>query len=225
MYILCINRGEIYYGYKNGVNKWKRLQRESRFPLLLSRYFDWVQDGALVDTAQSQNLLPIARMDTRNQWQFNPQERMADNNRTTLVSPQGDFTPDDVLRASMLPGKQDKPPISDRDMKNILVVGHERSGTHFLINTIALNYPYYSNYEISVLGDTQELRQIFEWYYSKNERRIFKSHHQFYFFFPFFEELLRHFHIFYIVRDGRDVLTSCFHYYNNFPEGKGVIRE
>ena len=98
--------------------------------------------------------------------------------------------------------------------KNILVVSHERSGTHFLINTIARNFPPYSNDDLSVSGDGGSLRENLRKYYINKEKRIFKSHHQAEYFLPFLDELLEHFHIFYIVRDGRDTITSCYHYYN-----------
>lgn len=42
---------ESYYGYRNGVNGWKRLQSEVTFPCLLKEYFPWVGDETLVDKA------------------------------------------------------------------------------------------------------------------------------------------------------------------------------
>lgn len=45
---------EGYYGYRNAVRSWHRLQRSERFPVQLKRYFPWVRDEALVDRAGQQ---------------------------------------------------------------------------------------------------------------------------------------------------------------------------
>lgn len=34
---------EVYYGYRNAVEQWKELQRESSFPVALNNYFTWVK--------------------------------------------------------------------------------------------------------------------------------------------------------------------------------------
>jgi hypothetical protein len=124
-------------------------------------------------------------------------------------------------------------------MKKILVVSHERSGTHFLINTIAKNFGY-DNYQIETtardaLNASKEeveqyksqVRAMITKNFQSNTKRIFKSHHQYDFFREYISEVFRHFHIFYIVRDVRDVLTSCFFYFNGaatkaFPKPKTV---
>lgn len=103
-------------------------------------------------------------------------------------------------------------------LKNILVISHERSGTHFLVNSIALNLGL-NNRPDSILGDLR--KKLLE----KTTPKIFKSHHQFKFFEDFYKEL--DLNIIYIVRDGRDVLTSCFYYFNktnisSFPVTKSV---
>jgi ADP-heptose:LPS heptosyltransferase/glycosyltransferase involved in cell wall biosynthesis/Tfp pilus assembly protein PilF len=41
---------EMYYGYENAVESWKRLQRAKKYPLPLKEYFPWVHDDAMVDT-------------------------------------------------------------------------------------------------------------------------------------------------------------------------------
>lgn len=59
---------EKYYGYKNALNQWSNLQRETQFPKLLKNYFEWVNDDAVVDTVEKLNITPLLslnRMDER----------------------------------------------------------------------------------------------------------------------------------------------------------------
>ncbi|MBD1921226.1 FkbM family methyltransferase [Microcoleus sp. FACHB-831] len=65
-----LNFKEKYYGYANAVSQWTELQRETKFPVLLSKYFWWVQDETMVDTATSCGVLPIAKKEKDNVWQF-----------------------------------------------------------------------------------------------------------------------------------------------------------
>jgi predicted O-linked N-acetylglucosamine transferase (SPINDLY family)/ADP-heptose:LPS heptosyltransferase len=208
---------ELYYGYGDAVEKWKRLQTEKQFPVFLRDYFPWVKDGAQVNTIQAAGVEPAL-----------PPDFFSPHNRAKNIG--SDIKPEEIISLSKS-SKSIKLPIkSDQKAshkysgerkdhaKKILVVSHERSGTHFLINTIAFNFPYFSNSEISIDPSLDDLSNFFSDYYLKKESRIFKSHHQFFFFSQFFNELIRNFHIFYIVRDGRDVLTSLFHYYNKHPK-------
>ena len=207
---------QVYYGYESVVRNWKALQKQSSFPLLLKNYFPWVEDNAQVDCASSFNIRPIAQKDSRGKWYF--KHHMFLTGEPVGVDSSFISIPEDnVLSASSLPHIKKRFHLRSRQKKNVIVISHERSGTHFLINTIAANFPYYSNNEISVVGNSVELNHIFSWYFTEREKRIFKSHHQFYFFTSFFEDLIKHFHIFYIVRDGRDVLTSCFEYFKKNP--------
>lgn len=62
---------EKYYGYKNAVEKWRYLQENNTFPVLLKKYFPWVQDETQVDTAYSCGIVPIAQKDdSNNNWRF-----------------------------------------------------------------------------------------------------------------------------------------------------------
>ena len=102
----------------------------------------------------------------------------------------------------------------------------ERSGTHFLINSIASNFPY-SNNVLSLLGDPHNLKEVFSAYSKREEHRIFKTHHQAAYFSSFWNVMTENFTIFYIVRDGRDVINSCFHYFNragskSFPVTRSI---
>ena len=62
---------EIYYGYQNGIEGWRALQKLSDFPVFLKDYFPWVKDMAQVDRIASQNIKPLAYKDNNDQWQFN----------------------------------------------------------------------------------------------------------------------------------------------------------
>jgi len=101
----------------------------------------------------------------------------------------------------------------------ILVVSHERSGTHYLINSIAKNLGY-SNQEESLLGTKDTIfRRIFD---RKDDGVIFKSHHQYEYLCPVIEKISKAVKVIYILRDGRDVLASFFHYVN-IKGNSGVV--
>ncbi len=62
---------EQYYGYKNAVSQWEKLQSITEFPVLLRDYFPWVGDGTQVNTAKSRVVIPIAQKEkSTNQWRF-----------------------------------------------------------------------------------------------------------------------------------------------------------
>lgn len=92
---------------------------------------------------------------------------------------------------------------------SILVVSHERSGTHYLINSIAKNFGY-SHRPDSILGSpSMLLSRIREFH---GNETIFKCHHQHQFLAPIMGEINKLVKVIYIRRNGRDTLTSCFHY-------------
>lgn len=92
---------------------------------------------------------------------------------------------------------------------SVLVVSHERSGTHYLINTIAKNFGY-SSREESILGNPGDLHKKIR--SLAGAEIIIKGHQQFQWFKPHIDDILEKVKVVYIVRDGKDVLTSCFHY-------------
>jgi len=62
---------EEYYGYKNAVLQWQKLQTQTRFPVLLREYFPWVGDATQVDRVSSCGVVPIAhKQDNNDVWQF-----------------------------------------------------------------------------------------------------------------------------------------------------------
>ncbi|WP_293335749.1 FkbM family methyltransferase [Microcoleus sp. CAWBG58] len=68
---------QIYYGYKKAVVEWMALQAQTEFPVRLGNYFSWVQDGTMVDTAESLAVSPIARREKNsNEWHFVQSEKV-----------------------------------------------------------------------------------------------------------------------------------------------------
>ena len=109
-------------------------------------------------------------------------------------------------------------------MKKLMVISHERSGTHFLIDSICANVEIYDNSVINVYTES-DYDNIDEYrekvcghlygFFGKPVQRVFKSHHQAHFFKDIIDELKKEFHIFYIYRNPLDTLTSLYHYYKD----------
>jgi glycosyltransferase involved in cell wall biosynthesis len=80
---------EQYYGYKDAVSQWEKLQGNTKFPVLLRDYFAWVGDGTQIDIAESQGIVPIAqRNNTEDRWQFlQPDEVAAQIKKIEKTSP------------------------------------------------------------------------------------------------------------------------------------------
>lgn len=109
-------------------------------------------------------------------------------------------------------------------MKKVMVISHERSGTSFLINTIAANFTDYlpevdpegADQRVDLDGrhwnfaDPGEMLDFLKdgRFHDVPLSNIFKSHHTHHYFAPVWEYLQEQFHVFYIYRDGRDVMAS-----------------
>ena len=92
-------------------------------------------------------------------------------------------------------------------MRKIMVVGHQRSGNHFLLNSLSMNFGY-KPIENSILGNNKELyKKIID----TPDNVLIKSHHHS----DFFNKKIDNVFFIYIVRDFRDVITSCFYYFNS----------
>jgi len=104
----------------------------------------------------------------------------------------------------------------------VLVISHERSGTHFLINSIARNFGYLENmidldYGGIEWSDPNQLMQWLRQYHDIPVPNIFKSHHPCEFLAPVWPYLSRQFRVFYLYRDGRDVMTSFWKFLGRIP--------
>src|SRR5262245_37767968 len=91
----------------------------------------------------------------------------------------------------------------DRPRPKIMVVSHERSGTHFLMNSIAKCYGYLASpwinfdYELGLnFYHPQSLAAFFAQFRDHHVANIVKTHHAFAFFETAFESLNYDFHIF-----------------------------
>jgi glycosyltransferase involved in cell wall biosynthesis len=60
---------EEYYGYRDAVTQWKKLQQQTHFPVFLRDYFAWVGDGTQVNKADALGIVPIAQREN-NLWRF-----------------------------------------------------------------------------------------------------------------------------------------------------------
>jgi len=77
---------ELYYGYANAVSEWSLLQAQTKFPLRLNQYFSWVQDGTMVDTANSCGVTPIAKREKNTDiWEFLSSDEFP--NQTAITNP------------------------------------------------------------------------------------------------------------------------------------------
>ncbi|MCI5064488.1 glycosyltransferase family 4 protein [bacterium] len=60
---------EQYYGYEDALKKWKELQEQNTFPVLLRDYFPWVKDSAVVEPVERFPLTPLAKRESSG-WRF-----------------------------------------------------------------------------------------------------------------------------------------------------------
>ena len=110
----------------------------------------------------------------------------------------------------------------------IMVVSHERSGTHFMMNALAKNGGYVANPWINLDYQTglnfhapRVMAQVFAQYAAKPSLNIVKSHHQLAFFEPVLAGILQDFRIVYVVRHPRSLMPSLWRYLNAWAWDEG----
>jgi hypothetical protein len=107
------------------------------------------------------------------------------------------------------------------------VVSHERSGTHFLMNTLALNFGYlpYTDVDERPGFDPRSTPQLLDFLFAGwPTRTVLKSHHQAEMI-PLLPRLAEEYEMFYIVRDPRDALLSFRRYIAESAPGTGPMTE
>ena len=96
----------------------------------------------------------------------------------------------------------------------IIVVSHERSGTHLTLNSMGefncVNVPESSKEEVN------------DFLYNYKGDNILKSHHQSYF---FNDDIFEKFKVIYISRNTLDTLTSMYFYYKNNPHAFPTFKD
>ena len=105
------------------------------------------------------------------------------------------------------------------DTKPILVVSHERSGTHFLMNALAAEFGYTSRPMVNFdhggasinFYDPGSILKYFMTTEAQRPEVLRKSHHQVAFFERALRHVVKHVNIFYIHRDPRDAMHSFRH--------------
>jgi hypothetical protein len=110
--------------------------------------------------------------------------------------------------------------------KPALVVSHERSGTHFLMNTLGQNFGYlpYTDLDERQGFDPRSTPQRLDFLLGAPwpTRTVLKSHHQVEMLQPL-PLVAAAFEVFYIVRDPRDVLLSFRRYLAGCAAGTGPV--
>lgn len=91
---------EKYYGYKNALEQWKELQTQKQFPVMLKDYFEWVKDGAAIDSIDKFGIKPIAQKDN-DRWAFN-YKSIEQKEIKKILFVRTDAVGDCILSASLL---------------------------------------------------------------------------------------------------------------------------
>ena len=114
--------------------------------------------------------------------------------------------------------------INENLKKKIIVISHERSGTHFLMNSIAYNSNYSVHPFIPCGGSTGinffnkgGIKEFFSIFKNLKISNIYKSHHHFNFFKKNLNELKNDYFFLYIYRDPRDVFYSFWNFLKIYP--------
>ncbi len=114
--------------------------------------------------------------------------------------------------------------------KKCCVISHERSGTHFLMNTLALNFGYVVkpwwnlDYETGLnFHAPAALKRYLGQADGRVVRNILKSHHHVEFFRPILGYLTDQFHVFYVYRDPRAVMCSFWRMIKGLQWDEGPV--
>ncbi len=113
-------------------------------------------------------------------------------------------------------------------MPKVLIVSHERSGTHFMMNSLALNFGYVSNpwvnldYELGVnFHSAIAFESLMSHFKGQWVANLFKTHHEFGFFADWILKFKDEFKIIYMVREASAVLRSYQRFLQSTPWYEG----
>ena len=114
------------------------------------------------------------------------------------------------------------------EMPKVFVVSHERSGTHFLMNTLELNFGYVADPWVNL--DTElginffspvAFRSFVTMFEGRSIRNLFKSHHEFGFYKELVEYMVTQYRILYIYREIDELMASMQRYLERLPWHEG----
>ena len=116
---------------------------------------------------------------------------------------------------------------------SVIVLSHERSGTHFLMNTLARSYGYVSwlwiDLDPMVIpmddGDPRAIERLLGRFAAKRVASIVKSHHAVEFFDGVLDRIAERYVMFYIHRDPVDVMLSFFRFIHGMPWYRGPQKD
>lgn len=118
---------------------------------------------------------------------------------------------------------------ADMPHQNIMVTSHERSGTHFLMNSMAKAFGYHAENWIDLdwhkipinYFASQDIIQLMAQFRGQKLANPFKSHHQADFFAPVIEDVLGTMAVLYIYRNPWDVMQSVCRLLNQYDWREG----
>jgi hypothetical protein len=112
-------------------------------------------------------------------------------------------------------------------MKKALIVSFPRSGTHFLMNTLSLNFDYDDgHYNLEPMGFNFYVVNNVHWILGQIWKRdqkpnFVKSHHEIEFFEDMLPDIMEMYDVFYISRDIDAVMQSYCRHLNGLPWMEG----
>jgi hypothetical protein len=116
----------------------------------------------------------------------------------------------------------------DLQRPKVLVISHERSGTHFLMNSLAANFGYIASPFINLdwsLGvnyfSAVAFQDLFSKFQSYSIANLFKSHHSLDFYRDFLPDNTFGFKVIYIYRDIYEVAVSYHEHLKGLPWHEG----
>lgn len=110
---------------------------------------------------------------------------------------------------------------------NVIVASHERSGTHFMINTLVRNFGFdrrWIDSDITSGADfyiSSHFRVFLDCMARANHGRVVKEHHDVAFLEPLFDVLRERFVVLYVYRNPADVMCSFWRYINSTERREG----